>query len=108
MRGPCAKRRVVCTITFGPDRDDFVIGENDCANPQPACPRLPGEGYDKCQSICQQAGHAEVEAVRRATEGNIDIRGSVAVLTGHYWMCEPCGAVLRAAGVGRVVIIPAI
>lgn len=35
LRGPCAKRRVVCTIIL---RDSGVrfVGENDCANPQPA------------------------------------------------------------------------
>ena len=63
-RGPCAKRRVSCTII---DRGGRVFtGENDCANPQAVCPRAPGEGYEKCRSICQQAGHAEIMALEAA------------------------------------------
>lgn len=80
------------------------VGRNDCANPQPVCLRLPGEGYDKCKSICDQAGHAEIEALKAAGE---HARGSVAALTGHYWMCEPCGRALREAGVGAIMIFPA-
>jgi deoxycytidylate deaminase len=106
MRGPCAKRRVTCHITYGPDLDDFVIGENDCATPQAACPREIGEGYEKCKTICGQAGHAETEALRKAKESNINLRGATAYLRGHYWMCEPCGAALREAGVSFVTIIP--
>lgn len=99
-RGPCAKRQVVCVITaIGGQR---YRGENDCANPQSVCPRLPGEGYEKCQTICQQAGHAEIEALRAAGP---TARGAHAVLSGHYWMCEPCGAALRDAGVASLTII---
>ena len=105
MRGPCAKRRVICRIvteSLGPGlRGETFIGENDCANPQSVCPRLPGEGYEKCRSICQQAGHAEIEAVRAAGEA---ARGATAYLSGHYWICEPCGAALRDAGVRSVQI----
>jgi deoxycytidylate deaminase len=71
-------------------------GENDCANPQPVCPRAPGEDYAKCQSICQQAGHAEIEAVKNAGDG---ARGGTAYLFGHYYACEPCARALRDAGV---------
>lgn len=99
-RGPCAKRQVVCVLT-AMDGTRYR-GENDCANPQPVCPRAIGEGYEKCQSICGQAGHAEVEAVRAAGSA---ARGAHAVLSGHYWMCEPCGAALRDAGVASLTII---
>lgn len=103
MRGPCAKRRVRCAIQADDGR--IFEGENDCANPQSVCPRLPGEGYEKCKSICDQAGHAEVEAVRAAGEA---ARGGVAVLTGHYWMCEPCGRALREAGIKHTLLVPSI
>jgi deoxycytidylate deaminase len=103
MRGPCAKRAVECVIT-ATDGQTFV-GRNDCENPQPVCPRLPGEGYEKCKSICNQAGHAEREAVKAAGE---HARGGSALLTGHYWMCEPCGAALRDAGVSIVKILPSL
>lgn len=92
-RGPCAKRQVVCVIQNG-----FLEfrGENDCANPQAVCPRLPGEGYEKCKSICQQAGHAEIEALKLA---GARAKGATAYLFGHHWVCEPCGAALRDAEV---------
>jgi len=100
MIGPCAKRRVVCTI-YDIDGDKHV-GTNDCANAQPVCPRAPGEGYEKCKSVCQQGGHAEIEAIRVAGD---KARFASAVLVGHYWMCEECGAALRKAGVHEVRIV---
>ena len=100
MSGPCAKRSVECTL-FDPEGYVY-IGRNDCANPQPTCPRLPGEGYEKCKSICDQAGHAEIEALRAA--GRNGAKGAHATLTGHYWMCEPCGRALREAGVLSITI----
>jgi deoxycytidylate deaminase len=103
MRGPCAKRRVTCAIITSQGRK--FVGENDCANPQERCPREPGEGYEKCKSICQQAGHAEVEAVRAAqAAGNANLQGGVAILTGHYWICEPCGSALADMMIGRIII----
>ncbi len=99
MIGPCAKRRVVCVIT-AIDGSVF-IGENACANAQPVCPRGPGEGYEKCQSICGQAGHAEIEALKLAGEA---ARGATAELLGHYWICEPCGRALLEAGVAPILI----
>ena len=99
MKGPCAKRHVVCTLV-SPNGQTFV-GENSCDNPQTTCPRLPGEGYAKCKSICGQAGHAEIEALKVAGSAAFD---SVAMLQGHYWICEPCGAALRDAGVRSITI----
>ena len=103
MRGPCAKRRVICSIQFGGEPNEFVLGTNDCENPQEVCPRLPGEGYEKCRLICQQGEHAEIQALKAAK--GIDLRGAVATVSGHYYICEPCGRALRQAGVGRVNIV---
>jgi deoxycytidylate deaminase len=101
VRGPCAKRQVECIIT---DKTGFQwIGRNDCANPQTTCPRLPGEGYEKCKSICDQAGHAEIEALKLAGE---HANGAKATLLGHYWICEPCGAAIRNAGITALTIVP--
>lgn len=101
-RGPCAKRQVVCVIIDAENYRSFR-GENDCSNPQAVCPREPGEGYEKCQSVCGQAGHAEIEAVRAAGEF---ARGGTAQLWGHYWMCEPCGRALREAGIVSTTVYP--
>jgi tRNA(Arg) A34 adenosine deaminase TadA len=100
VRGPCAKRQVECVITT-PNGGRF-IGRNDCSNPQSACPREIGEGYEKCRSICDQAGHAEIEAIKAAGDG---ARNATAILRGHYWICEPCGRALREAGVISVNIL---
>lgn len=100
MRGPCAKRQVICVIVAISGRS--YQGENDCANPQAVCPRANGEGYAKCQSICGQDEHAEIKAVRAA---GADARGDHASLTGHYWMCEPCGRALRDSGISSLRIV---
>ena len=98
-RGPCAKRRVRCAIVT-PDGEVFEA-ENDCANPQRTCPRLPGEDYAKCQSICRQAEHAEVGALRKA---GARAKGATAIVTGHNYICSECGKALEAAGVATVII----
>lgn len=80
---------------MAPDGQTF-IGENWCANPQPVCPREPGEDYTKCVTICQQEGHAESVAVRLAGEL---ARGGYALLRGHSYACQSCQEKLFAAGV---------
>ncbi len=102
IRGPCAKRRVTC-ILINANRDQ-VAGENDCANPQATCPRAPGEGYEKCKSVCGQAGHAETEAIARAQRLGMDLTGASAHIHGHYHACEPCARALAQAGVSWIVI----
>lgn len=92
--GPCAKRRVLCTIqTRG---GSCITGSNDCRNPQPVCPRGPGEGYEKCKTVCQQIGHAEEVALSLAGEL---AKGATAILTGHDYYCPACQEKLFAAGV---------
>lgn len=99
--GPCAKLVVRCTIV-GYWGARFV-GENSCANPQTTCPRLPGEGYDKCVNICRQNGHAEEVALRAA--GDIAV-GARAYIEGHTHVCRNCQEVLTAAGVSSFTIGP--
>ena len=92
--GPCAKTTVTCVITTW-DGQRF-IGTNACANPQPVCPREPGEGYEKCVSICQQAGHAEREALKLAGDKAV---GAHAFFHGHTHACSECQEALYDAGV---------
>ena len=98
----CAKRQVTCTITDV--NVNSVIGRNDCDNPQPVCPREPGEGYEKCQTICQQPGHAEVMAVRKAEELGMNLKGAKAVLSGIQWICNHCRQVTEHAGIVRIYV----
>jgi deoxycytidylate deaminase len=100
MRGPCAKRRVTCLIVN--HHEEHAFGENDCANPQKKCPRKPGEDYTKCKTICQQSGHAEIQALAAAKEAGMSVKDATAHIDGHYWICEPCGKALREAGVRAV------
>lgn len=104
MRGPCAKRRVQCLIY--PIGMAPIYGENDCANPQTTCPRLPGEGYEKCKTVCQQDGHAELVALRKAKLGDAgsSLWGASAHIRGHHWLCEPCGLALKEAGISKVIL----
>lgn len=100
--GPCAKRTVRCAIYTA---DVAYLGSNECANPQPACPREPGEGYAKCKSVCQQGAHAEIQALERAQAAGADLKGSIAYVVGHHYICEACGIALRDAGVESVTIV---
>jgi len=94
MKGPCAKATVTCTLVT--PEGEHIVGTNYCHNAQSACPRLPGEGYEKCRSICDQAGHAEVVAIALAGD---KANGSRAYLQGHTYACQACQEALFAAGV---------
>jgi deoxycytidylate deaminase len=80
-------------------------GSNNCESPQPACPRAEGEGYEKCATICRQAGHAEAVALDRAREMGLVLSGATAYLYGHYHVCQECAKALRDAGVEQINIL---
>jgi len=105
--GPCAKTTVTCTIVVengvGGART-YYVGQNVCRSPQVRCPREPGEGYEKCASICDQVGHAEAVAASLVT--GQEAAGGVAYVTGHTYACDSCKAALAAVGVTEVVIGP--
>jgi deoxycytidylate deaminase len=102
----CAKQRVTCTLHL---RDGTQVeGENRCRNPQRVCPRVErgmktGEGYELCQSVCQQVGHAEADALATARSFGLDLRGATAHVQGHTYYCMACQHALFAAGVARLV-----
>jgi len=104
MIGPCAKLRVECVIDTPAGKS--YRGTNFCNNAQSRCPRLPGEGYDKCVSICQTGGHAEVVALERllADEGPHAAMGATATVSGHFHCCSDCAQKLARAGVRKIVI----
>ncbi len=100
--GPCAKQVVTATIVTPSGRR--FIGTNHCLNAQSKCPRrdMPtGMGYELCRDICQQPGHAEIQALMNATmtQPNLHLHGSVLYLEGHTYVCESCLQALGAAGV---------
>ena len=91
----CAKQIVTCKI-ITKDGHEF-IGENSCASPQSACPRMPGENYEKCKSICKQDSHAEIAAIKKAS--GRDLKEAIAELRGHYYSCKDCAIALKIAGI---------
>lgn len=95
----CAKTTVKCTLVLA--SGERVVGTNWCRNPQKYCPRKPGEGYEKCKTICDQAGHAEIVALARAGKR---AAGSKAYIEGHTYACHPCTSALRAYGVDAIII----
>lgn len=94
MEGPCARRVVTCVISASDGRT--FTGTNWCANAQSECPRLPGEGYAKCWTVCRQANHAERDALNRAGPWAV---GATATLYGHTYYCRECQEALFNAGV---------
>lgn len=98
----CAKRQVTCTLVT-PDGRRFV-GTNGCDNPQVTCPRLPGEGYEKCKTVCKQPGHAE-EMALFWSDG--EAKGARAYLEGIGHYCRQCQEKLFGAGVVSLHLGPA-
>jgi len=97
MIGPCAKARVFCKIIG--ERGETYVGENACDNPQVVCPREEGEDYTKCETICQQQGHAEIQALKAAGD---DAKRGIAILYGHTYFCAHCQHALFDAGVSLI------
>lgn len=100
----CAKLEVRCTLVTA--NGEYVVGTNACANPQPACPREPGEGYEKCTTICHQAGHAEEVALARLLKTGATAEGAHAYVEGHTHACRACQEQLYAAGITAVTMGP--
>lgn len=95
----CAKTKVTCELITA-DGVSFM-GENWCENPQAACPREEGEGYEKCKTICKQFGHAEIDALRKAGDKAV---GSRAFINGHTYACQSCQEALYGASVVSISV----
>jgi len=93
-KGQCAKTATRCTIVT--QQGEYFVGENWCRNPQEVCPRQPGEGYEKCRSICKQEGHAEEVVVVLAGD---KAKGGIAYLEGHTYACMECQHTMFGAGI---------
>ena len=99
--GPCAKQTVRATIVAQDGRR--FTGTNDCLNPQTTCPRAgmkTGEGYHLCEQVCQQTGHAEINALRAA---GVFARDAVMYVEGHTYVCDRCKVAAVSAGVKEIV-----
>ena len=101
MNGPCARVTVRCTLVTAMGLN--VVGTNACGNPQKVCPREPGDDYEKCVTICDQRGHAEVQALAHAGR---HAAGAHAYLEGHTYACRVCQEALFGAGVVALTVGP--
>jgi diaminohydroxyphosphoribosylaminopyrimidine deaminase/5-amino-6-(5-phosphoribosylamino)uracil reductase len=78
-------------------------------NPWVGCVLVCADGSE-VEGATQPPGgdHAEVQALRRAREASLDVRGATAVTTlepcSHHGRTPPCVAALVEAGVARVVV----
>lgn len=97
--GPCARRVVRCTLVT--PAGHYIVGENWCMNPQPTCPRIGNEGYEKCATVCQQVGHAEEVAVLMAGPS---AAGAHAYVENHTYACRNCQETLFGSGVSALTI----
>ena len=97
IKGACAKHRVICTLVTR--SGEIFVGENWCAAPQKVCPRVKGDNYDKCITVCGQAGHAETMALMLAGD---KAWGATAYVVGRK-VCADCREQLKDAGVKNVI-----
>lgn len=97
--GPCAKRRTQAVLTTVDGK--VYVAENICLNPQEVCPRMPGEGYEKCKTICRQVGHAEEQVILAAGE---DAVGATIEVT-HWYACRACESLSHQAGVKSITCV---
>lgn len=89
----CAKKRVTAVLTIS--NGSQYHGSNDCLSPQEKCPRLPSEGYKKCESVCQQPSHAEIDAINQClADGYFPHNGHMIV--NHHRVCDNCQDVMTA------------
>lgn len=104
---PCLKQSVLALII---SKDgDGVFGSNSINVSIESCPRSEagfktGEGYHLCKDICKQNAHAEVSAILKAKELNIDIKGSSLYLLNHTYCCDNCISSMKDAGLKDATI----
>lgn len=103
--GLCAKKVVTATVV-APDGRQWQ-SSNYCMNPQEECPRgsLPrGVGYDMCKDICQQHGHAEIEAMVYAAKDGVSLNGAVIYLEGIGYACSRCETTASFTGIKEIIV----
>lgn len=99
---PCLKREV-CAVIIN-SSGEIVVGQNTITATINKCPREKGEGYDKCLSICKQRAHAEVDAILKAEDRGMDIRGATLYLIGHHRVCNECQQICELKGLNIKIL----
>lgn len=95
-------KQVVKALIYQRGEKLLLVAYNDIENESVSeCPRqgmLSGEGYELCKSICNQQGHAEIQAVDKAIELGIDLSDCYLVIEGHSYICNECQSYMRKHG----------
>jgi len=100
---PCFKREVTAVIVGRDGR--IAVGQNLIYNDDlEECPRAKGEGYDKCISICNQKGHAEIMAIKKAKERYLDMEDANIYLIGHHRICDNCKEACDNEGLNVIIV----
>lgn len=93
----CQKRPVSAVVTL--KDGEVLMGGNFGLRAVAVCPRVTGEGYAKCFSVCGQLNHAEAMVLRMLRAGGYTYEHVRYVdVYGHSQPCESCKLALRAAG----------
>lgn len=103
---PCLKRRVSAIVICL--SGEAFYGENIIRNKVEECPRKDmksGEGYELCESVCAQVGHAEVVAAQSAKMCGADLKGATVFVSGHDYVCKDCQSVLFEEGVALISVL---
>jgi deoxycytidylate deaminase len=99
----CLKRAVVCVL-YNEDGRLLACASNRCTPPEGGCPRIglvqSKSGYTGTECVCE---HAEARALQAVQPWH---KPSRAIVIGHEFACKPCEAILAAAGVNHIQIIP--
>ena len=102
MNYQCAKQTTVAIIMK--EKKFICMGTNAIKNDVDECARKnmkPGEGYELCQSICKQYGHAEERACYM---GGPLVKGGTLYLIGHTHSCIKCLNTMKSYGIEKLVI----
>lgn len=92
----CAKKQVWAVLTTTDGKQ--YTGENSCLHPVIVCPRVKGEGYGKCQYVCRQPAHAEIDAMREAFLNGSPLNGGKMEVS-HHRVCSDCQKTMTEAGI---------
>lgn len=89
--GPCAKKVVSARLMT---KDGSIYyGRNDCHVPQAKCPRLPGDDYTKCGTVCRQPFHAEIDAIQQAIMAGKSVEDAHMIIFNHR-ACPDCAVTM--------------
>ncbi len=107
MLHKCIKQTVVATIIT--KCGETISGFNGIKNLEiTECPRVvaniaTGVGYELCKDVCNQVGHAEIEAIKNSK--GYDLTGATMYLTGHTYCCDNCLEAIKNSGISKVYVV---